>query len=142
MSHGDDLALTHVALLIGDQDEALTFYRDLIGLQVRSDIPFADDQRWLTVGPVDQPHLEILLETPGMSPDPVNQTARQARLDSGAQGTLIFDTNDLDGTFTRIKDAGATVAQPIVEQPYGRDCAFTDPWGNQLRFHARQHHHG
>ncbi|MFD3704884.1 VOC family protein [Nocardia sp. NPDC058658] len=138
MRHGEDLSLTHVMLLVGDQDEALTFYRDLIGLQVRTDIPFEGNLRWLTVGPVDQKHLEFVLETPEMSPDPAYRAAAQARIDSGAQSTIIFATDDLDGTFTRIRDAGATVAQEIVNQQYGRDCAFRDPWGNQIRFNARQ----
>ncbi len=137
MSHGEDLSLTHVMLLVGDQDEALTFYRDLIGLQVRTDIPFAGNLRWLTVGPVDQKHLEFVLEVPEMAPDAAYQAAARARIDSGVQSTIIFSTDDLDATFTRIRDAGATVAQEIVDQQYGRDCAFRDPWGNQIRFNAR-----
>ncbi|MFC8385652.1 VOC family protein [Nocardia sp. NPDC057272] len=139
MRHGEDLSLAHVMLLVGDQDQALTFYRDLIGLQVRTDMPFGDNTRWLTVGPVDQKNLEFVLEVPEMAPDPAYRAAALARIDSGAQSTVIFATDDIDATFTRIRDAGAEVAQEIVHQQYGRDCAFRDPWGNQIRFTARHH---
>ncbi|MEV6561794.1 VOC family protein [Nocardia sp. NPDC051756] len=129
-----DLALSHVALLVGDQDKALEFYRDVIGLEVRQDMPFFG-ARWLTVGPVGQPALEFILEVPAMVPDDALRAAAEARLKSGAQSTLIFTTDAVDDTFARLRDAGAEVTQEPTTQPYGmRDCGFRDPWGNHLRF--------
>lgn len=138
MRPGEDLALTHVMLLVGDQDEAKTFYQDVIGLEVRTDMPFVDDARWLSLGPVGQPTIEFVLEVPQMAPDEARRAAARARLDGGMQSTIIFATDDVDATFTRVRDLGATVAQPPVDQQYGRDCAFVDPWGNQIRFTGRQ----
>ncbi|MFD0362273.1 VOC family protein [Nocardia sp. GCM10030253] len=134
MSNGKDLALTHVALLVADQEKALEFYRDVIGLEVRQDIPFFG-VRWLTVGPASQPGIEFLLEVPEMVPDEAASEAARARLASGAQGTLIFTTDAVDDTFARLRDAGVEVSQEPISQPYGvRDCGFRDPWGNHLRF--------
>ncbi|MEU8900062.1 VOC family protein [Nocardia sp. NPDC048505] len=134
MSNGKDLALTHVAVLVGDQEEALRFYRDVVGLEVRQDMPFAG-VRWLTVGPAAQPSIEFLLEVPEMVPDAPRQQAARARLAGGSQSTLIFTTDDCDATFARLREAGAVVVQEPVTQPYGmRDCGFVDPWGNHLRF--------
>ncbi|WP_378739721.1 VOC family protein [Nocardia brasiliensis] len=134
MSNGKDLALTHVAVLVGDQERALEFYRDVIGLEVRQDLPFGG-VRWLTVGPAAQPGLEFLLEVPEMVPDEQAREAARARLASGAQGTLIFTTDAVDETFARLRDAGVEVTQEPVTQPYGmRDCGLRDPWGNHLRF--------
>ncbi|MGW0251235.1 VOC family protein [Nocardia goodfellowii] len=134
MSNGKDLALTHVSVLVGDQQAALEFYRDVIGLEVRQDMPFAG-ARWLTVGPAAQPTIEFLLEVPELVPDEARRQAAQARLASGAQNTLIFTTDDCEATFARLRDAGAVVAQEPITQPYGmRDCGFVDPWGNHLRF--------
>lgn len=133
-SNGKDLTLTHVSLLVGDQDQALEFYRDVLGLEVRQDLPFAGG-RWLTVGPASQPTLEFLLEFPGMNPTPAAVEANEARLASGAQGTLIFTVEDVDATFARLQAAGVKVEQPLIDQVYGvRDCGFADPWGNHLRF--------
>ncbi|MFI6866713.1 VOC family protein [Nocardia sp. NPDC050406] len=134
MSNGKDLALTHVSILVGDQEQALEFYRDVLGMEVRQDLPFAGG-RWLTVGPAAQPTIEFLLEFPGMNPTPAAVQANEARLASGAQGTLIFTVEDVEATFARLEAAGARVEQPLVDQPYGvRDCGFADPWGNHLRF--------
>ncbi|WP_040777448.1 VOC family protein [Nocardia pneumoniae] len=134
MSNGKDLALSHVGVLVADQQKALEFYRDVIGLEVRADLPFAGG-RWVTVGPAQQPGIEFILETPEMVPDDAARTAAQSRLASGAQGTLIFVTDAVDATFARLRDAGVEVTQEPISQPYGvRDCGFRDPWGNHLRF--------
>ncbi|UGT44392.1 VOC family protein [Nocardia yamanashiensis] len=135
MTIGKDLNLTHVAVLVGDQDQALEFYRDVVGFEVRQDMPFFGNVRWLTVGPAAQPGLELLLECPDMVPNEAAKEATLARLASRAMGTLIFSTEDVDATFARLSEAGVPVEQPLVDQPYGvRDCGFADPWGNHLRF--------
>lgn len=134
MSSGTDFALTHVSVLVGNQQEALEFYRDAIGFEVRQDMPFGG-VRWLTVGPAAQPTIEFLLEVPEMVPSDSIQQANRTRIATGAQGTLIFTTDDVDATFARLKEAGVEVAQAPITQPYGvRDCGFRDPWGNHLRF--------
>ncbi|MFI6047277.1 VOC family protein [Nocardia sp. NPDC051321] len=134
MSNGKDLALSHVAVLVGDQDRAVEFYRDVLGLEVRQDMPFPGG-RWLTVGPAGQAGIEFILEVPEMNPSAEAREAAQARLRNGAAGTLIFTTESADDTFARLRDAGAEVSQEPISQPYGmRDCAFRDPWGNHLRF--------
>ncbi|WP_328392450.1 VOC family protein [Nocardia sp. NBC_00416] len=134
MSTGKDLALSHVGLLVGDQQEALEFYRDVIGLEVRADMPFGP-MRWVTVGPAGQPGIEFILEIPSMVPDDEQRREAERRLATGAHGTLIFTTDSADDTFTRLRDAGVRVTQEPADQPYGvRDCGFADPWGNFLRF--------
>ncbi|MET8651278.1 VOC family protein [Nocardia aurea] len=134
MINGKDFVLTHVSLLVGDQQQALEFYRDVIGLEVRQDMAFGGG-RWLTVGPVAQPGIEFILENPEMVPVPEMAEASRARLASGAQSTLIFTTEDVDAVFARLRDAGVAVGQEPLTQPYGvRDCGFRDPWGNHLRF--------
>ncbi|QLY33119.1 VOC family protein [Nocardia huaxiensis] len=130
-----DLTLTHVSVLVGDQQEALEFYRDVIGLEVRQDMPFIEGARWITVGPAAQPAIEFVLESPSMVPVPEMAEGNRARIASGAMGTLFFATEDVDATFARLSEAGVPVEQPLVDQPYGvRDCGFRDPWGNHLRF--------
>lgn len=134
MSTGKDLALSHVGLMVGDQQTALEFYRDVIGLEVRADVSLGPI-RWVTVGPAGQPGIEFILETPEMVPDPVQQEEARRRLGAGAHGTLIFTTESTDATFARLRDAGVRVTQEPADQPYGvRDCGFADPWGNFLRF--------
>lgn len=128
-----NLTLNHAFVQVHDQDEALAFYRDVLGLELRVDAPF-ESFRWLTVGPKDQPDLQIVLEDVGMG-RPADRGTLQELLAKGSLSGLIFATDDIDATFEQIRSAGAEVLQEPIDQPYGvRDCAFRDPSGNQLRF--------
>ncbi|GHE27659.1 lyase [Streptosporangium violaceochromogenes] len=131
-----NLTLSHTFLQVHDQEEALAFYRDVLGLKVRADMPF-EGFRWLSVGPADQPEIEIILEAVGMG-RPADQETLSALLAKGSLSGVIFLTDDLDATFEKIRAAGAEVLQEPIDQPYGvRDCAFRDPSGNMLRFSQR-----
>lgn len=129
-----EITVNHCFLLVADQDAALEFYRDVLGLEVAVDMPF-DGMRWLTVAAPTRPGLQIGLMTPHekyTSPEDA-----QAAIDVTAMGLipgLIFDTPDVDATFEELRAKGAEVVQEPIDQPYGRDCAFRDPFGNHLRF--------
>jgi catechol 2,3-dioxygenase-like lactoylglutathione lyase family enzyme len=134
------LSLSHCFLVVHDYDAALGFYRDLVGLEVRADFAF-DGNRWLTLAAPGSPDVEIGLEIPGYFPNTTPQDTR-ATADLLAKGLLpgvIFRTDDCDGTFARLREAGADVLQEPADQPYGvRDCAFRDPSGNMVRFSERK----
>ena len=119
---------------VSDQDEALTFYRDVLGFEVRSDVPF-DQYRWLTVSPPSQPGIELNLENPRMGRSAEDADAILALVAKGSMPALIMETEDLDGLFEKLRAAKTEVIQEPIDQPYGvRDCAFRDPAGNHLRF--------
>ncbi|MCA2213334.1 VOC family protein [Jidongwangia harbinensis] len=132
-------SLSHCFLTVHDYDEALRFYRDVVGLEVRNDVTF-EDNRWLTLGAPDQPGVEIGFMIPGYFPH-TSGADRQATADLLAKGLLpgiIFRTGNCDETFEKIRATGAEVLQEPVDQPYGvRDCAFRDPSGNMVRFSER-----
>ena len=128
------ITVSHTFVLVEDQDAALSFYRDVLGLEVRTDAALGD-MRWLTVGAPQQPELEIGLVPPGMGHSAEDAQALSALLAKGALGSLIFQVPDCDATFERVSAAGAEVMQEPIDQPYGvRDCAFRDPSGNHIRF--------
>jgi predicted enzyme related to lactoylglutathione lyase len=130
-----NLSLNHCFLAVHDQDVALAFYTEVLGLQKRDDVPF-DGMRWLTVGSPAQPDLHLGLLPPG-APFSSKEDV-DAALEVIAKGLvpgLIFATDDCDATFERLRAAGAEVTQEPIDQPYGvRDCGFRDPSGNHLRF--------
>ncbi|HYW25544.1 MAG TPA: VOC family protein [Terriglobales bacterium] len=131
-----DLKLSHCFIAVDDHDEALAFYRDVLGFEVRSDVRF-EGMRWVTVSPPAQPDVQIVLEPPLADPN-ASQTDRRSMAELLAKGLLrgvIFATPDCDAAFERIRAAGADVVQEPIDQPYGvRDCAFRDPAGNLIRF--------
>jgi predicted enzyme related to lactoylglutathione lyase len=131
-----ELKLSHCFIAVDDHDEALAFYRDVLGFEVRNDVRF-EGMRWVTVSPPAQPEVQIVLEPPLADPN-ASLADRRSMSELLAKGLLrgvIFATPDCDGTFERIRAAGGDVVQEPIDQPYGvRDCAFRDPAGNLIRF--------
>jgi catechol 2,3-dioxygenase-like lactoylglutathione lyase family enzyme len=131
-----NLTVSHTFITVSDQDQALQFYRDVIGLKVVNDVAF-DGLRWLSLTPPAQPGVEIVLQVPEQYPDisPADRDAIAALVAKGLLAGVIFATDDCDATFEQLRAAGAEVLQEPIDQPYGvRDCAFRDPAGNMLRF--------
>ena len=129
--------LTHVNQWVHDQDEALAFYTEKLGMELRDDvtIPEMGSFRWLTVGPVGQPDIAVvLMEVPG---PPVfdSETAEQLKtlVAKGAAGGLFFMTDDCQATYEELKNRGVEFSQEPMERPYGIDAGFRDPSGNQIR---------
>ena len=129
--------LTNVQVWVHDQDEALAFYTDKVGLELRDDVtvPELGNFRWLTVGPVDQPDIAVvLMPIPG---PPVFEPETTAQLQDlvakGASGGLFFATDDIQGTYEELKGKGVEFTQEPTKQPYGVDAGFRDPSGNQIR---------
>ena len=131
-----DIKLSQCFIAVDDHDKALAFYRDALGLEVRSDVQF-EGMRWVTVGAPSQPDVNIVLEPPAADPNasPADQQAMAELLAKGLLRGVIFATDDCDGTFEKIRAAGGEVLQEPMDQFYGmRDCAFRDPAGNLVRF--------
>jgi predicted enzyme related to lactoylglutathione lyase len=126
----------HTSVLPHDDPEAsVAFYRDTLGFEVRTDVG-TGKMRWITVGPVGQPDISILLAPPAADPGVTDdeRTTIVEMMAKGTYGWILLATDDLDGTFERVQASEAEVVQEPTEQPYGaRDCAFRDPAGNQIR---------
>jgi len=119
-------------IIVNDPDEALGFYRDGLGLEVRNDVA-SDGFRWVTVGSPDQ-DVEIVLTQPHGGRSQADGDALQALVTKGALQAAIFRTDDLDTTFEKLRASGAEVMQEPADQFWGvRDCAFRDPSGNLVR---------
>ncbi|MDT7784709.1 MAG: hypothetical protein QOF58_3128 [Pseudonocardiales bacterium] len=128
------MKLSHTFLFVHDQDAALKFYRDVVGLEVRTD-ESVEDYRWLTVGPAGQPDIEIGLSAVGPPVPPTDYETLHALLAKGSLHGIIFEIDDVDAKFEQVRAAGAEVLQEPIDQFYGvRDCAFRDPSGNMIRF--------
>ena len=118
-----------------DPDAALAFYRDVLGFEVRNDVGY-NGLHWITVGPVGQPDVSIVLFPPEATPGITDDERRTVTemMAKGTYGSINLATKDLDAVFERLQAAAAEVVQEPVEQPYGvRDCAFRDPAGNMIR---------
>ena len=104
-------SLTTVNVWVHDQDEALAFYTEKLGLELRDDVtvPEMGNFRWLTVGVPGQKDVAIVL--------------------MAVPGPPVFD----EETSSKLKEKGVEFSQEPTDQPYGRDAGFRDPSGNQMR---------
>jgi catechol 2,3-dioxygenase-like lactoylglutathione lyase family enzyme len=129
-------SLTNVNVWVHDQDEALAFYTEKLGLELRQDVtvPEMGNFRWLTVGLPGQDVALALLAIPG--PPVFDADTRDKLTDvvaKGAAGGLFFATDDVQASYEGLKSRGVEFQQEPTQQPYGIDAAFRDPSGNQIR---------
>ena len=127
-----NLSLSQCFVLVHDPEQALTFYRDTLGLELRSDVG-REDFRWLVVGAPSQPGVAICI-TNYLNGSPADIDALSALVAKGALNGVHFQADDLDAAFAKIRDSGAEIVQEPTQQPWGtRDFAVRDPSGNLVR---------
>jgi catechol 2,3-dioxygenase-like lactoylglutathione lyase family enzyme len=129
--------LTNAQVWVHDQDEALAFYTDKLGFELRDDVtvPELGNFRWLAVGVPGQPDVALtLMAVPGPPVfDAETQALIKALMAKGAAGGLFFSTDDCRATYEELSRRGVEFQQEPTEQPYGIDAGFRDPSGNQMR---------
>jgi uncharacterized glyoxalase superfamily protein PhnB len=131
------IKLSNAQLWVHDQDEALAFYTQKLGMEVRSDVtlPEMGDFRWLTVGPAGQPDFAIVLMAIPGPPVMDAETAEQVKqlMAKGFAGTVFLTTDDCQGSYQELKSRGVEFTEDPEERPYGIDAGFRDPSGNSFR---------
>jgi catechol 2,3-dioxygenase-like lactoylglutathione lyase family enzyme len=129
-NHITSISLKSIPVL--DQDEALAFYTEHLGFEVRNDVDLGF-MRWLTIG-LPGAEVQLLLELVG-GPQHDEATAAQVRelVTKGALGGLFLTSSDIHATYAALRDAGVEITQEPVEQPYGTDIGIRDPFGNHVR---------
>jgi catechol 2,3-dioxygenase-like lactoylglutathione lyase family enzyme len=115
------MAITNVSIVsvpVSDQDRALAFYVDVLGLEVLDDSPMGPTMRWLRVAPpLAQTSITLVTWFPSMAP--------------GSLKGLLFNTDDLDGDVERFSAAGVEVSE-VQEEAWGRYVTLDDPDGNGI----------
>jgi uncharacterized glyoxalase superfamily protein PhnB len=124
-------------LWVHDQDEALAFYTEKLGFEVRTDVtlPEMGNFRWLTVAPAGQPDVAIVLMAIPGTPVMDEATAGQVRtlMAKGFAGTVFLTTDDCQASYEDLKARGVEFVDAPEDRPYGIDSGFRDPSGNQFR---------
>ena len=131
------MKIANAQVWVHDQDEALAFYTDKLGFEVRSDVtlPEMGDFRWLTVGPPGQEDFAVVLMAIPGAPVMDEGTGNEVRnlMSKGFAGTVFLTTDDVRGDFEELKGRGVEFTEEPEERPYGIDCGLRDPSGNSLR---------
>src|SRR5262245_24855332 len=130
-----DIVINASYLPHDDPEKAIAFYRDVLGFEVRGNVGY-QGLHWITVGPVSQPDISIVLLPPEATPG-LTDAERRAVPEVMAEATfssINLATEDRDGVVERLPATDAEVVHEPTDQPSGvRDCAFRDPAGNMVR---------
>jgi uncharacterized glyoxalase superfamily protein PhnB len=131
------IKINSAQLWVNDQEEALAFYTQKLGMEIRADVtlPEMGDFRWLQVGPPGQDDVAItLMAVPG-APVMDDETAEQVRnlTAKGFAGTVFLTTEDVHGDYRELSARGVEFVEAPEERPYGIDSSFRDPSGNHFR---------
>jgi len=131
------IRIANAQLWVHDQDEALAFYTQKLGWEVRADVTLAElgNFRWLTVGPADQEDFSVVLMAIPGPPVMDAETAEQVRslMGKGFAGTVFLTTEDCQASYEQLKARGVEFTEAPEERPYGIDSGFRDPSGNAFR---------
>ena len=131
------MKIANAQLWVHDQDEALAFYTNKLGMEVRSDVtlPEMGDFRWLTVSPSGQDDFTIVLMAIPGAPVMDAETGEQVKnlMAKGFAGTVFLTTDDVRRDYEELKGRGVEFTEAPEERPYGIDSGFRDPSGNALR---------
>jgi predicted enzyme related to lactoylglutathione lyase len=131
------IKIANAQVWVHDQDEALAFYTEKLGMEVRSDVTIAElgDFRWLTVSPPGQDDFAIVLMAIPGPPVFEAETAEQVRslMAKGAAGGIFLTTDDCRASYEELKGRGVEFVEAPEERPYGIDAGFRDPSGNHFR---------
>lgn len=122
--------LNLVTILVRDQEEALRWFTETLGLKKLQDASYGNGARWLVVTPQEQSDFGIVLQ----KPEPEEHGAERARMrmeQIGKGTTWVFRADNLDETYETLSARGVKFQSPPKALPWGRQCTFEDLYGNQ-----------
>ena len=112
--------LANVTLLVKDYDEAIRWYTEKLGLELRMDGSMGGDYRFVTVGVKEQQDVSIVLHKPAEGKQEASSNVRG----------LLFHCDNCWDFVERLKSAGVSITQEAEEQPWGVQAVFQDLYGN------------
>ena len=120
------------SVFVDDQDRAERFYTEVVGLRVKTNVPYSDTERWLTVVSPEEPDgVELVLHL-------ADDAARAFQKASRDAGRPVFSlrTDDCERDAERLKAAGVVfVKEPSRMEYGGMDAVFDDTCGNLVNLH-------
>lgn len=119
--------ITHIAtavIYVSDQDQAMAFYRDILGFDVVQDVAMGPEGRWLEVAPAHGTTSIMLASASAFGKQP------------GEGAHLTFATDDVSATAKALKARGAQVSE-VTTAPWGTYATVAAPDGHDLQFNER-----
>jgi predicted enzyme related to lactoylglutathione lyase len=117
--------LAVVTILVRDQDEALQFYTEKLGLEKMDDMEFGQEGRWLTVCAPEQKDVQIFLQR-------ADSFGLELMEQVGRAPSWAFNTDNCQETYETLKARGVKFLSEPKKQPWGIQAVFEDLYGNKF----------
>jgi catechol 2,3-dioxygenase-like lactoylglutathione lyase family enzyme len=118
--------LGYVALVVRDYEEAIAFYRQLLGFQLIEDSDLGNGKRWVRVRPPGSNGTDLLLAK-AVIPEQASRIGNQ----TGGRVFLFLHTDDFWRDFREMTDRGVKFVRPPSQESYGTVAVFEDLYGNK-----------
>jgi len=115
-----------VAIVVGDYDEAITWYTEKLGFTLVEDTPMTPGKRWVVVKPSGDAGTALLLAKAANEPQK-QAIGRQ----TGGRVFLFLHTDDFRRDHAAYKQRGVAFVEGPREESYGTVAVFTDLYGNR-----------
>jgi catechol 2,3-dioxygenase-like lactoylglutathione lyase family enzyme len=115
-----------VTIVVADYDEAIAFYVDALGFELREDTRLSAEKRWVVVAPPGARETAVLLAKAATA----GQDARVGDQTGGRVGWFLR-TETFDADHERLRAAGVVFEEAPRDEPYGRVAVFRDLYGNR-----------
>lgn len=115
-----------VTIVVADYDEAIAFYVDALGFELREDTRLPAEKRWVVVAPPGARETAVLLAKAATA----GQDARVGDQTGGRVGWFLR-TETFDADHERLRAAGVVFEEAPRDEPYGRVAVFRDLYGNR-----------
>ena len=118
-------ALAHVAIVVNDYDEAIEFYTNKLGFELKEDTILSETKRWVLVSPKGSEGCCLLLAK-GVGDEQRSRIGNQA----GGRVFLFLETDNFWRDYNAYVEKGITFVRPPAEESYGTVAVFADLYGN------------
>lgn len=119
------MLITKVSLVVRDYDEAIAWFSRCLGFELAEDVDMGGGKRWVVVSPPGGSGTGLLLAK-------AVGERQEAAVGNQAGGRVGFflKTDNFDGDYARMKEAGVHFREVPRDEPYGKVAVFEDVSGN------------
>lgn len=118
-------SLAHVAVVVRDYDEAITFYTRVLGFRLVEDTDMGEGKRWVLVAPAGSSGTNILLAQ-AATPEQATRIGNQ----TGGRVFLFLHTDDFWRDYQALQAQKVEFVRDPKDEPYGTVAVFKDLYGN------------
>ncbi|MBP7396953.1 MAG: VOC family protein [Flavobacterium sp.] len=117
--------IAHIALLVADYDEAISFYVDKLHFDLIEDTALSETKRWVLVAPKGSQEFSLLLAKADG-----NFQKQNIGNQSGGRVFLFLNTDNFDRDYQNLKDNNIEIVREPKTEAYGKVLVFKDIYGN------------